>query len=228
MPPPKSSSPLKRRHRFLPWSTIPCIRLNFGCFTMAARMSSQGGPNTSASLRAICLLFPSLSSYTSQTTKQVLSTPQSASMAPRRAYTSHPSTSRCRNPRGFISSKTKSRYIMVKTAGSVLIFFYLYESSPSSLSPPHSSSDKSESLSIPPTHYYRQSRNILSPAPPTSSHSFAATHYSSSYDPTPLILRPTPHPPGGSEGTSVKEANGGREWLSATAMTVDGGVAVGL
>ena len=33
---------------------------------------------------------------------------------------------------------------------------------------------------------------------------------------------------GGCEGTSAKEANGLREWLSAAAMTVDGGVAVGL
>ena len=33
---------------------------------------------------------------------------------------------------------------------------------------------------------------------------------------------------GGGEGTSAKEENGGREWLSAAAMTVDGGVAVGL
>ena len=31
---------------------------------------------------------------------------------------------------------------------------------------------------------------------------------------------------GGGEGTSAKEENGGREWLSAAAMTVDGGVAV--
>ena len=33
---------------------------------------------------------------------------------------------------------------------------------------------------------------------------------------------------GGGEGTSAKEENGGREWLSAAAMTVDGGVVVGL
>ena len=33
---------------------------------------------------------------------------------------------------------------------------------------------------------------------------------------------------GGGEGTSDKEANGGREWLYAATMTVDGGVAVGL
>ena len=33
---------------------------------------------------------------------------------------------------------------------------------------------------------------------------------------------------GGGEGTSDKEENGGREWLSMAAMTVDGGVAVGL
>ena len=33
---------------------------------------------------------------------------------------------------------------------------------------------------------------------------------------------------GGGEGTSAKEENGWREWFSATAMTVDGGVAVGL
>ena len=32
---------------------------------------------------------------------------------------------------------------------------------------------------------------------------------------------------GGGEGTSAKEENGGREWLSAAAMTVDGGVTVG-
>ena len=32
----------------------------------------------------------------------------------------------------------------------------------------------------------------------------------------------------GVRGTSAKEANGGREWLSAAAMIVDGGVAVGL
>ena len=32
---------------------------------------------------------------------------------------------------------------------------------------------------------------------------------------------------GGDEGTSAKEENGGREWLSAAAVTVDGGVAVG-
>ena len=33
---------------------------------------------------------------------------------------------------------------------------------------------------------------------------------------------------GGGKGISAKEENGGREWLSAVAMTVDGGVAVGL
>ena len=33
---------------------------------------------------------------------------------------------------------------------------------------------------------------------------------------------------GGGDGTSAKEANGGRKWLSAAAMAVDGGVAVGL
>ena len=33
---------------------------------------------------------------------------------------------------------------------------------------------------------------------------------------------------GGGEVTSSKEDNGGREWLSAEAMTVDGGVAVDL
>ena len=33
---------------------------------------------------------------------------------------------------------------------------------------------------------------------------------------------------GGGEGTSAKEENGGREWFSATDMTVGGGVAVGL
>ena len=33
---------------------------------------------------------------------------------------------------------------------------------------------------------------------------------------------------GEDEGTSSKEANGGREWLSMAAMTVDGGVSVGL
>ena len=33
---------------------------------------------------------------------------------------------------------------------------------------------------------------------------------------------------GGGEGTSANKENGGREWLSATAMTVDGGVVVGL
>ena len=32
---------------------------------------------------------------------------------------------------------------------------------------------------------------------------------------------------GGGEGTSAKEENGGREWLSAAAMIVDGGVTVG-
>ena len=32
----------------------------------------------------------------------------------------------------------------------------------------------------------------------------------------------------GGEGTSAKEENGGREWFSAAAMAVDGGVAVGL
>ena len=32
----------------------------------------------------------------------------------------------------------------------------------------------------------------------------------------------------GGEGTSAKDANLGREWFSATAMTVDGGLAVGL
>ena len=32
----------------------------------------------------------------------------------------------------------------------------------------------------------------------------------------------------GGEGTSAKEENGGREWFSAAAMPVDGGVAVGL
>ena len=33
---------------------------------------------------------------------------------------------------------------------------------------------------------------------------------------------------GGGERKSAKEDNGGREWLSATAMAVYGGVAVGL
>ena len=33
---------------------------------------------------------------------------------------------------------------------------------------------------------------------------------------------------GGGEGTSAKEENVGREWFSATDMTVGGGVAVGL
>ena len=33
---------------------------------------------------------------------------------------------------------------------------------------------------------------------------------------------------GGGEGTSAKEENGGREWLSTASMTVDGGVAIGL
>ena len=33
---------------------------------------------------------------------------------------------------------------------------------------------------------------------------------------------------GGGEGTSSKEENVGRQWLSTAAMTVDGGVAVGL
>ena len=33
---------------------------------------------------------------------------------------------------------------------------------------------------------------------------------------------------GGGEGTSAKEENGLTEWLSAVAMTVDRGVAVGL
>ena len=33
---------------------------------------------------------------------------------------------------------------------------------------------------------------------------------------------------GGGEGTSVKEYNGVRGWFSAAAMTVDGGVTVGL
>ena len=33
---------------------------------------------------------------------------------------------------------------------------------------------------------------------------------------------------GGGEGTSAKEENGGREQFSVAAMTVDGGVAVGL
>ena len=32
---------------------------------------------------------------------------------------------------------------------------------------------------------------------------------------------------GGGEGTSAKEENGGREWLSAVAMMFDGGVTVG-
>ena len=32
----------------------------------------------------------------------------------------------------------------------------------------------------------------------------------------------------GGEGTSSKEDNGWREWFSAAAMAVDGGVAVGL
>ena len=32
----------------------------------------------------------------------------------------------------------------------------------------------------------------------------------------------------GGEGTSAKEDNGGREWLSEADMTVDGEVAVGL
>ena len=33
---------------------------------------------------------------------------------------------------------------------------------------------------------------------------------------------------GGGEGTSAKEENRGREWFSAAAMTVDGGVEFGL
>ena len=33
---------------------------------------------------------------------------------------------------------------------------------------------------------------------------------------------------GGGEDKSAKEENGGREWFSAAAMTVDGGVALGL
>ena len=33
---------------------------------------------------------------------------------------------------------------------------------------------------------------------------------------------------GGGEVTNAKEENGGREWFSAAAMAVDGGVAVGL
>ena len=33
---------------------------------------------------------------------------------------------------------------------------------------------------------------------------------------------------GGGEGTSSKDENGGREWLSAAATTVDGGLKVGL
>ena len=33
---------------------------------------------------------------------------------------------------------------------------------------------------------------------------------------------------GGGEGTSAKEENGGREWLYVAAMTVEGGVVVGL
>ena len=33
---------------------------------------------------------------------------------------------------------------------------------------------------------------------------------------------------GGGEGTRAKEGNGGMEWFSAAAMTVDGGVVVGL
>ena len=33
---------------------------------------------------------------------------------------------------------------------------------------------------------------------------------------------------GGGKGTSAKEENGGREWLSVAATTVDGGVAIGL
>ena len=32
----------------------------------------------------------------------------------------------------------------------------------------------------------------------------------------------------GGEGTSAKEENGGREWCSAAAMAVDGGVVVSL
>ena len=37
-----------------------------------------------------------------------------------------------------------------------------------------------------------------------------------------------PSTPRGSEGTRDEEANGGREWFSMAAMTVDGGVAIGL
>ena len=33
---------------------------------------------------------------------------------------------------------------------------------------------------------------------------------------------------GGGDSTSAKEENGGREWFSAAAMKVDGGVTVGL
>ena len=33
---------------------------------------------------------------------------------------------------------------------------------------------------------------------------------------------------GGGEGTSDKEANGGRQWFAAAAIPVDGGVAIGL
>ena len=54
---------------------------------------------------------------------------------------------RCRKPGGFISSRTKLRHVMAKTAQVVLIFFSLSAYSPSSLPSPHSSSEKSESSS---------------------------------------------------------------------------------
>ena len=114
---------------------------------MAVRTSPQGGPNPSASLRARCLIFLSLSFHTSHPMKQVSYMPRSATPAPTRAQVFHPYILRCRKPRGFISSRTKSRHVMVKTAQAVLIFFSLSASSPSSLPFPHSSSEKSESLS---------------------------------------------------------------------------------
>ena len=119
---------------------------------------------------------------------------------------------------------------MVKTAGAILIFFSLYVASLYSLPSPHSSSHEFESSSdsdgksssLPlPSNY-----KVTAPPPPLLPRAPSLPHPAP--PPTTLPVPPlVPPAPGGSDGTSAKEANGGREWLSAAVMPVDGGVAVG-
>ena len=160
---------------------------------MLARTSSQGGLNPSSSLRSIYLLFPYLSYHTSQTKKQVSLTPWSASQSPCRAQASHLSTSRCRNPRGFILSKTKLRHVMLKTAQAILIFLSFSTSYAYSLLPPivfltNPSHRPIRTASPPPPYPYRKIRQLLSPCPP----SFLALLRG---HPLLLLLKPAPVPP---------------------------------